>query len=82
MMLIAVICITELVFKVVMTDFYVAFVKLLLCRVDWIEMMSLISSLQVIQSDRLCSNYVNTNLKCYRLLLNVFLTNVVTKVSN
>ena len=82
MMLIVMIYIIELVFKVIITNFYVAFVKLLLCRVGWIEMMSLISSLQVIQSNRLCSNYINTNLKCYRLLLNVFLTNVVTKVIN
>jgi len=47
-MLIAMICIIELVFKVIITNFYVAFIKLLLCRVGWIEMMSLILSLQVI----------------------------------
>ena len=44
--------------------------------------MNLTSTLWVIWSNGLYSNYVNTNIKRYRLQLNVLLTNVVTKVSN
>ena len=78
----AIICITDSVFKVVVTNFHIEFVELLLCRVGWVEIVSLISTLLVIWSDRLYSNYANTNIKRYGLLLNVLLTNVVTKVSN
>ena len=71
--------ITDLVFKVVVTDCYIRFVELSLCRVGWVEIVSLTSILWVIWSDGLYSNYVNTNIKRYRLLLNVLLTNIVTK---
>ena len=63
MMLIAMICIIELVFKVVVTNFYVGFVKLSLYRAGWVEIVSLTSTLWVIRSDGLCSKYVNTNIK-------------------
>ena len=55
------------VFGVVVTDLYVGFVELSSCRVGRVVKMDLTSSLRVIRTDRLYCNYVNTNIKRYRL---------------
>ena len=68
-----------LVFSIVITNFNMGFVDISLCREGRVEMVNLTLTLWVIRSDGLYSNYVNTNIKHYRLLQNVLLTNVRSK---